>query len=122
MTVPTAAAWTEYSATPARVLEVQPVFDAAAGARLAQRILELAADGQRAVVVDLSSVEAVGPDAIAPLFVAARRLEPEGVRISVVFDSLLQVFAMPDIDAFFDVAVTAQDAVARLARSRSAAT
>ena len=119
MAVPTAVTWTEYSATHARVLEVRPVFDAGTGQRLAQRIVELAAGGQRAVVVDLSGLEAVGPDAIAPVVAAARRLEAEGVRISVVFDSLLQVFAMPGIDAFFDVAVTAQDAVARLARSRS---
>jgi anti-anti-sigma regulatory factor len=122
MAAPTAAAWNEYSATPARVLEVRPAFDAAAGQRLAQRIVELAAGGQRAVVVDLSGLETVGPDAIAPLVAAARRLETEGVRISVVFDSLLQVFAMPSVDAFFDVAVTAQDAVARLARQRSSAT
>ena len=118
----TAVTWTEYSATPARVLEVRPGFDAGAGERLARRIVELAAGGQRAVVVDLSGLEAVGPDAIAPVVAAARRFEAEGVRISVVFDSLLQVFAMPGIDAFFDVAVTAHDALARLARQRSDAT
>lgn len=116
----TAAAWTEYPATPARVLQVRPVFDAGAGERLVQRIVELAASGQQAIVVDLSGIEAVGADAIAPLVAAARRLDARGVRISVVFDSLLQLFAMPGIDAFFDVEVTAQDAVARLARREAA--
>jgi anti-anti-sigma regulatory factor len=118
----TAVTWTEYPATPARVLQVRPVFDAGAGERLAQRIVELATGGQQAIIVDLSGIEAVGPDAIAPVVAAARRLDAEGVRIAVVFDSLLQVFAMPGIDAFFDVAVTAHDAVARLARQRSSAT
>ena len=117
----TAAAWTEYPATSARVLQVRSVFDAVAGERLAQRIVYLAAGGQQAIVVDLSGIEAVGADAIAPLVAAARRLEADGVRISVVVDSSLQTFAMPGIDAFYDVAVTAQDAVARLVRRGSAA-
>jgi len=122
MAVHAAVTWTEYPASAARVLEVQPGFDAGAGERLAQRIIELAAGGQQDVVVDLSRLESVGPDAVAPLMAVARRLEAAGVRISVVFDSLLQVFAMPGIEAFSDVAVTAPDAVARLARRRSAAT
>jgi anti-anti-sigma regulatory factor len=117
----TAAAWTEYPATSARVLQVRSVFDAVAGERLAQRIVYLAAGGQQAIVVDLSGIEAVGADAIAPLVAAARRLEADGVRISVVVDSSLQTFAMPGIEAFYDVAVTAQDAVARLARRGAAA-
>ena len=112
----TAAAWTEYPAISVRVLQVRPVFDAVAAERLARRIVYLAAGGERAIVVDLSGIEAVGAEAVAPLVAAARRVEADGVRISVVFDTLLQTFAMPGIEAFYDVAVTAQDAVARLAR------
>lgn len=53
---------------------------------------------------------------------AARRLQASGVRISVVFDSLLQVFRTPGIEELFDVAVTAQDALERLSRRGASAT
>lgn len=43
------------------------------GERLAQRILELAAAGGRAFIVDLSAVDALDPRAMTPLLRAARR-------------------------------------------------
>jgi hypothetical protein len=66
--------------------------------------------------VDLSTAEAVDPSAMTPLVRICVDLESSGVRVSVVLDSALAIFAVDGRDAFFDVAVTRQDAVARLSR------
>jgi len=91
------------------------------GERLAQRILELAAAGGRAFIVDLSAVDALDPRAMTPLLRAARRLRPEGVRVSVVFDTLLTVFTVEGLNELYDVAVTREDALARISRPPSPA-
>lgn len=116
------ATWTEHTAPAALLLRVRDPFAAVEGERLAQRIVGLAGQGQDAFVVDLSGLLAASPEAMAPVVDAARRLHAAGVRISVVFDSLLQVCCTPGIEELFDVAVTAQDALERLSRHRSDAT
>lgn len=105
---PVGSEWTEEPAAEGVALlglhrEVNPPK----GERLAQRILELAAAGGRAFI---------DPRAMTPLLRAARRLRPEGVRVSVVFDTLLTVFTVEGLDELYDVAVTREDALARISR------
>lgn len=75
------------------VLGVTGLFDRVQAEQLRDRIITLAARGQRRFVVDLSDAEAMAPQAMTPLLEAARRLQPDHGRVSVVFDPDLTVFA-----------------------------
>jgi hypothetical protein len=96
------------------VFGVRGVFDEAAGTRVAQRIHDLARQGRHAFVIDLASADDVDPSALTPVFSVCAELEPDGGRISVVMDSRLAVFEASGREALYDVAVTRQDAVARI--------
>jgi len=109
------ATCTEQGTRGVDVLVVDGSFDPAVGLRVARRILALADEGRRAFVVDLSAAT-VDPRAMIPLVRVARQLERSGVRISVVFDSLLAVFTAPGLEALYDVAVTREDAIDRVLR------
>ena len=118
ITAATTTAWTEErQGRDLQLLSVSERFPAAAGEELAGRIIQLAEQGTRAFVVDLSEVGVLDPRAVLPLVREARRLGARGVPISVVFDPLLLVFQVPGVDAFYDVAVTAEDAITRLPAS-----
>lgn len=110
-------AWTEEPAGHGvRVLAVRGQFTQPVGERLARRVLGLAATGEHAFVVDLAAVEAMDAQAMTPLLLAAREVRSGGGRISVVFDPLLQVFAVDGLEDLFDVAVTREEAVAGIMR------
>lgn len=96
------------------VLAVSGVFDRIQAGQLRDRIVALAHSGGRRFVVDLSRVEVMTPEMISPLREAARRLEPVGGRVSIVFDPLLTVFAAEGLEDLYDVAVTREDAVRRI--------
>jgi anti-anti-sigma factor len=98
----------------AEVLVAFGEFDHERAIAIEQRIAELAARGVHRFVVDLSHVDAIAPEAVAPLLEAARRREPENGRVSVVFDPFLTVFAVDGLDDLFDVAVTRDDALRRI--------
>jgi len=98
------------------VFAVRGVFDEPAGRRVAQRIHDLARQGRHAFVIDLAGADDVDPSALAPVFSVCAELEPDGGRISVVMDSRLAVFGASGREALYDVAVTRQDAVARIFR------
>ncbi len=116
-TIDWGAAWTdEFLEDGVRVLAVGGDFSPAAGERLAAHIRGLAEAGEDAFVVDLVAVEAMDPRAMLPLLSAARELKSVDCRISVVFDPLLQVFAVEGLEDLYDVAVTREDAVAVIAR------
>jgi hypothetical protein len=83
---------------------------------VAQRILDLTRYGRRAFVIDLAGADDVDPNARMPVFTVCAQLEPDGGRISVVMDSRLAVFAASGREALYDVAVTREDAVARILR------
>jgi hypothetical protein len=109
--------WTEELAEgDVRVLAVSGAFTPAVADRLARRIVALAETAGDAFVIDLVAVERMDPRAMLPLLRTARELQPPGTRISVVFDSLLQVFAVQGLEDLYDVAVTREDAIAGLAR------
>jgi anti-anti-sigma regulatory factor len=113
--------WTEELADHGvRVLAVRGQFTQAVGERMAQRLLGLASAGGRDFVVDLVAVVAMDPQAMIPLLRASRQVRSDGGRISVVFDPLLQVFAVEGLEDLFDVAVTREDAVAGIAQRGSA--
>jgi anti-anti-sigma regulatory factor len=112
-TINGAPAWTEEPADHGvRVLAVHGQFTQPVGERLARRVLGLVATGERAFVVDLAAVGAMDAQAMIPVLRAAREVRSAGGRISVVFDPLLQVFAVNGLEDLFDVAVTREDAVA----------
>jgi anti-anti-sigma regulatory factor len=111
------AAWTEEPADHGvNVFAVRGELTRAIGERLARRVLALASSGEHAFVVDLAAVGAMDARAMIPLLRAARVVRPGGGRISVVFDPLLQVFAVDGLEDLFDVAVTREDAVAGIAQ------
>lgn len=113
--------WSETSvATGIRLLTVPGPLDQCVAQSLARRIIDLAHGGWRDFVLDLSAAQEPSPNAMDPLVWVARALGSRDVRVSVVFDPALIVFQAPGLDALFDVAVTREDAVDRLARSRSA--
>jgi anti-anti-sigma regulatory factor len=96
------------------VLGVAGLFDRIEAEQVRDRIIALAARGQRRFVVDLANVEAMAPQAMTPLLQAARRLQPDDGRVSVVFDPFLTVFAAEGLEDLFDVAVTREDALRRI--------
>jgi ABC-type transporter Mla MlaB component len=110
-------AWTEETADDGvNVFAVHGELTRAVAERLARRVLGLASSGEHAFVVDLAAVGAMDARAMIPLLRAARVVHPDGGRVSVVFDPLLQVFAVDGLEALFDVAVTREDAVAGIAQ------
>jgi hypothetical protein len=114
--------WTEELADGGvRVFAVSGEFTPAVSERLARRMSALAEAGEDAFVIDLVGVEAMDPRAMLPLLRAARELRSVGGRVTVVFDPLLQVFAVEGLEDLHDVAVTREDAVAGLARHDTAA-
>jgi anti-anti-sigma factor len=96
------------------VLTVGGAFDGIEAESLRDLITELAGQGERRFVVDLSHVTAMAPEAMAPLLDAASRIEGNDGRVSVIFDPFLTVFAADGLDALFDVAVTREDALRRI--------
>ena len=98
------------------VFALRGPLDVPAGRCLARRIVELAEQGSRDFVIDLSTAEAVDPSAMESLVPICVDLESSRVRVSVVLASALAIFAADGRDAFFDVAVTREAAVARLSR------
>lgn len=96
------------------VFAVDGPFDGFEAQRVGDRIAALAARGERRFIVDLSNVTAMTPAAMAPLVDAARSIDVDDARISVIFDSSLTVFAADGLDALFDVAVTREDALTRI--------
>lgn len=116
-TIDRGPAWTEeLSEDGVRVIAVGSEFSPTIGERLAEHILGLAEAGEDAFVVDLVAVQAMDPRAILPLLSAARELRSGEGRVAVVFDPLLQVFAVEGLEDLYDVAVTREDAVARITR------
>jgi hypothetical protein len=114
--------WTEELADGGvRVFAVSGEFTPAVSERLARRMSALAEAGEDAFVIDLVGAEPMDPRAMPPLLCAARELRPTGGRVSVVFDPLLQVFAVEGLEDLHDVAVTREDAIAGLARHDPAA-
>ena len=114
-------AWTEEPADHGvNVFAVRGELTQAIGERLARRVLAFASRGEHAFVVDLAAVGAMDARAMIPLLRAARVVHPDGGRVSVVFDPLLQVFAVDGLEALFDLAVTREDAVAGIAQRASA--
>ena len=98
------------------VFAVRGVFYEAAGSRVAQRIHDLARQGRHAFVIDLATADDVDPSALTPVFSECAELEADSGRISVVMDSRLAVFVASGREALYDIAVTRQDAVARIFR------
>jgi hypothetical protein len=98
------------------VLAVRGRFDEAAGTCVAERILDLAEQGRQAFVLDLAAADDVDSEALKPVFGACARLEPGGGRVSVVMDSRMAVFGAVGREALHDIAVTREDAVARILR------
>ena len=115
------ARWNEDGVSGVDVIGVRGPLDVPTGTRVSQRILDLAKEGGRDFVVDLSAAEIVHPDAMAPILRTCIQLESDGGRVSAVFDRQLTIFTIAGLEAFFNVEVTTEDAAARLMRARTVA-
>jgi len=85
--------------------------------RLAGRIMQLASEGGRDFIVDLSPTEDVDVRALAPLVGVAGELRERHGRLSIVLDPLLVIFQAEGLERLFEVAVTEEAAVARMSHS-----
>ena len=106
----------DHDAREVDVFNFRGAFDEPAARRVAERILDLAGRGRRAFVIDLEGADDVEPRALTRIFSTCAQLEPDGGRISVVMDARLTVFGVEGREALYDVAVTRDDAVARILR------
>ena len=111
-------AWSEKAnALGIHVFTVGPRLRMFGAEQLAGRIMQLASEGSRNFIVDLSPTEDVDVRALAPLVGVAGELGERHGRLSIVLDPLLVIFQAEGLERLFEVAVTEEAAVARMSHS-----
>jgi anti-anti-sigma factor len=100
------------------LVEVEGEFDFGDGELLTQRIIDRMYGGRQCFVVDLSAVEALDTRAITPLLRAAKRLSYRNGRLALV-TSITSRLADSDLDRVLELAATQEEALAKLAASRT---
>jgi anti-sigma B factor antagonist len=95
------------------VLRVSGEIDVATAPRLRQRLVTLADEGTRVVVVDLSAVSFVDSTALGVLVSGAKRLRGDGgdLRLVVTEPHIAKVFAITGLDDVFALYASAEQAI-----------
>ncbi|MQA25335.1 MAG: anti-sigma factor antagonist [Micromonosporaceae bacterium] len=98
------------------VLEVGGEIDVYTAPRLRERLLELIAEGERRLLVDLAGVEFLDSTGLGVLVGVQRLLGAQGGHLGLVCrqERILKVFRITGLDRFFDMHFSVEEAAAAI--------